>query len=79
MWYVRFPPSFHNVEDLLHDRGIEISHEAAQFWWNFVGPLNKHSAQHKNGTGPFSGNRSGFPKPFDIRVEATSEPGEFNF
>jgi transposase-like protein len=27
MIYVRFPLSLRNVEDLLHERGIEISHE----------------------------------------------------
>ena len=27
MLYVRFPLSLRNVEDLLHERGIEISHE----------------------------------------------------
>jgi hypothetical protein len=28
MMYVRFPLSLHNVEDLLHERGIDVSHEA---------------------------------------------------
>ena len=28
MMYVRFPLSLRNVEDLLHERGIEISHES---------------------------------------------------
>jgi putative transposase len=27
------------VEDLLHERGIEISHESVRFWWNRFGPL----------------------------------------
>jgi putative transposase len=27
MLYVRFPLSLRNVEDLLHERGIEVSHE----------------------------------------------------
>ena len=27
MMYVRFPLSLRNVEDLLHERGIEVSHE----------------------------------------------------
>ena len=29
MLYVRFPLSLRNVEDLLHERGIDVSHEAA--------------------------------------------------
>lgn len=33
MMNVRFPLSLRNVEDLLHDRGIEISHETVRYWW----------------------------------------------
>jgi putative transposase len=29
MMYVRFPLSLRNVEDLLHERGVDISHEGA--------------------------------------------------
>jgi putative transposase len=39
MLYVRFPLSRRNVEDLLHERGIDISHETFRFWWNRFGPL----------------------------------------
>jgi putative transposase len=38
MLYVRFPLSLRNVEDLLHERGIEISHETVRFWWQRFGP-----------------------------------------
>ncbi len=38
MLYVRFPLSLRNVEDLLHERGIEVSHETIRFWWNRFGP-----------------------------------------
>jgi len=31
MMYVRFPLSLRNVEGLLHERGIEISHETVRF------------------------------------------------
>jgi putative transposase len=37
--YVRFPLSLRNVEDLLHERGIDISHETVRFWWNRFGLL----------------------------------------
>lgn len=30
MMYVRFPVSPHNVEDLLHERSIDICHETAR-------------------------------------------------
>jgi putative transposase len=39
MMYVRYPLSLRNVEDLLHERGIDISHETVWFWWNRFGPL----------------------------------------
>ena len=39
MLYVRFPLSLRNVEDLLNERGIDISHETVRFWWNRFGPL----------------------------------------
>jgi len=38
MMYVRFPLSLRNVEDLLHERGIDISHESVRFWWQRFGP-----------------------------------------
>ena len=39
MLYVRYPLSLRKVEDLLHERGIEISHETVRFWWNRLGPM----------------------------------------
>ena len=39
MMYVRFPLSLRNVEDLLHERGIDICHETVRLWWNRFGPL----------------------------------------
>jgi putative transposase len=37
--YIRFPLSLRQVEDLLHERGIDISHETVRFWWNRFGPI----------------------------------------
>lgn len=39
MMYIRFPLSLRNVEDLLHERGIEVSRETIRFWWNRFGPI----------------------------------------
>ena len=39
MLYVRFPLSLRNVEDLLLERGIDVSHETIRYWWNRFGPL----------------------------------------
>ena len=30
--YVKCPLSLRNVEDLLHERGIDICHETVRFW-----------------------------------------------
>ncbi len=39
MMYIHFPLSLRNVEDLLHERGIDITHETIRFWWNRFGPM----------------------------------------
>jgi len=39
MMYVRFPLSLRNVEDLLHERGIDICYETVRFWWQRFGPM----------------------------------------
>ncbi len=39
MMYVRFPLSLRQVEDLLHERGIEICHETVRAWWNRFCPM----------------------------------------
>ena len=39
MMYVRFPLSLRNVEDLLHERSIDICYETVRYWWNRFGPL----------------------------------------
>jgi hypothetical protein len=38
MPHVRFPLSLRTVEDLLHERAIEVSHETVRFWWRRFGP-----------------------------------------
>ncbi len=54
MMYVRFPLSLRNVEDLLHERGIEVSHETVRLWWNRFGPrfakeMKRRQAQRMRG------------------------------
>lgn len=39
MMPVRFPLSLRNVEDLLHERGIEARHESGRYWWNRLGSI----------------------------------------
>ena len=38
MYYVRYPLSFRQVEDILSERGIDICHETVRFWVNRFGP-----------------------------------------
>ena len=47
MLYVRFPLSLRNVEDLLHERGIDVSHETVRYWWNRFGPIFAAEIRHK--------------------------------
>ncbi len=39
MMYVRFALSLRNVEDLLHERGIDVCHESIRKWVYRFGPL----------------------------------------
>ena len=47
MMYVRFPLSLRQVEDLLHERGIDISYETVRAWWNRFGPLFANEIKKK--------------------------------
>ena len=47
MMYVRFPLALRNVEDLLHERGIDFTHETVRFWWNRFGPLSSKSIRNE--------------------------------
>ncbi len=54
MMYDRFALSLRQVEDLLHERGIDICHETVRAWWNRFGPMfaadirKKRSASMRN-------------------------------
>jgi hypothetical protein len=37
--YVKFQLSLRNLEDLLAERGIDVSYETIRFWWNRFGPM----------------------------------------
>ena len=47
MMYVRFPLSLRQVEDLLHERGIDISYETVRAWWNRFGPMFANEIKKK--------------------------------
>jgi len=54
MYYIRYPLSFRQVEDTLHERGIDICHETVRFWVEcfvakFAREIRKNRAgQHSN-------------------------------
>jgi putative transposase len=54
MMYVRYPLSLRNVEDLLAERGIDISHETVRFWWTRFGPMFAAEVR-KSVSSPFAG------------------------
>jgi putative transposase len=39
MLCIRFPLSLLVVEDLLRERGIEVSRETVRYWWKRFGPV----------------------------------------
>jgi putative transposase len=49
MMYVRFPLSFfpRNVEDLLHERGIDICHETVRHWVDRFGTYFAHKIRKR--------------------------------
>lgn len=51
MMHARFPLSLRNMEDLLHERGIDICHESVRLWVDrlgtmFSGQIRKRRAGH---------------------------------
>ena len=47
MMYVKYPLSLRNVEDLLHERGIDICHETVRLWWQRFGPMFANEIRRK--------------------------------
>jgi putative transposase len=39
LYYVRYPLSLRQVEDILHERDIDVCHETVRYWWNKFGCL----------------------------------------
>ena len=47
MLYVRYPLSLRNVEDLAHERGVDICHETVRLWWRRFGPMFANEIRRK--------------------------------
>ena len=52
MYYIRYPLSLRQVEDILHERGIDICHETIRYWWNKFGNLFAKDLKAKSLTQP---------------------------
>ena len=53
MYYIRYPLSFRQVEEILHERGIDICHETVRFWVErfgskFAEEIRKNRAVHRS-------------------------------
>ena len=50
MLCVSFLLSLRNVEDLLHERGVDVSYETFRFWWNRFGSMfeSPHPLDHSS-------------------------------
>jgi putative transposase len=53
MYYIRYPLSFRQVEDILHERGADICHETVRFWVERLG-LKFAQEIRKNRAGQYS-------------------------
>ncbi|KCZ63733.1 hypothetical protein L53_04360 [Hyphomonas sp. L-53-1-40] len=47
LMYVRFPLSLRNVEDLLHERGIDVCHESVRLWADRFGTYFAHKIRKR--------------------------------
>jgi putative transposase len=67
MMYIRYPLSLRQVEDILFERGIDISYETVRFWLNrfrsiFANEMRKQRPRHRrfrNGAGTWTRCSSG--------------------
>jgi len=52
MYYVRYPLSLRQVEDILHERGIDITHETIRYWVEKLGPIVAQELKKKRAHSP---------------------------
>ena len=72
MMYIRFPLSLRNIEDLLHERGIEISHEAVRFWWHRFGPMLAAEIRKRRVGGMRSSNWRWHPNEVFVKINGAT-------
>ncbi|QNT77406.1 hypothetical protein JGUZn3_01400 [Entomobacter blattae] len=47
MYYIRYPLSYHQVEDLLWEQGSDVCHETVRYWVGVFGKKLAHSIRRK--------------------------------
>ena len=56
MLYVRFPLSLRNLEDLLHERSVDVSYESVRYWCHKFGSQAAHQIKKRRAEGMQSSN-----------------------
>ena len=56
MLYVRFPLSLRKVEDLLHERSVDVSYESVRYWWHRFGSKGASEIKKRRAGGMQSSN-----------------------
>ena len=56
MLYVRFPLSLRNLEDLQHERGVDLSYESVRYWWQRFGSQFANQIEKRRAGGMHSSN-----------------------
>jgi len=76
LMYVRFPLSLRNVEDLLFERGIDLSYETVRYWWNRFGPMFAAENRRVLGTSERQGPWLTVPEALEALDKLPDEVGE---
>lgn len=72
MLYVRFPLSLRHAEDLLHERGVEVSHETVRYWWQRFGPTFAGEIKKKRIAGGRTSKWRWHPDEIFVKINGTT-------
>ncbi len=45
-WYVAYPPSYRNIEEMMAERGVKLDHSVVQKWVVHYAPLLESIVHH---------------------------------
>ncbi len=69
MLYIGFPRSLRNVEDLLHESGINVSRETIRHWWSSSGPMFAADIRNRRIAGVKPGKKRWHPDEMSGKTE----------